>query len=143
VLGSLAFLALRMSFNRNTGFAPYPFIPLSLVLSCVAAPQGAILLIAARRADQMSAELAVHDHTTNAEALEAIHRLEVITAGIKSLLECPLQVVDHHPSPRRYSRSVSVASARMAAPYAGRARKAPRFDTRVPPEMISWITRLA
>jgi uncharacterized membrane protein len=86
VFGALVFLAIWMSFNRNVGFDPYPFILLNLVLSCVAALQGAILLIAARRADQISAELAVHDYTTNAEALEAIHRLEAITTEIKSLL---------------------------------------------------------
>lgn len=87
VFGSLLFLTLWMSFNRNVGFDPYPFILLNLVLSCVAALQGAILLIAARRADQISAELAVHDYTTNTEALESIRRLETLTAEIRSLLE--------------------------------------------------------
>lgn len=87
VFGSLLFLTLWMSFNRNVGFDPYPFILLNLVLSCVAALQGAILLIAARRADQISAELAVHDYTTNTEALESIRRLEALTAEIRSLLE--------------------------------------------------------
>lgn len=37
--------------NGSSGFDPYPFILLNLILSCLAAMQGAILLIAARRAD--------------------------------------------------------------------------------------------
>lgn len=62
VFGALLFLAGWMVGNRNVGFDPYPFILLSLVLSCLAAIQGAILLIAARRSDQISAELASHDY---------------------------------------------------------------------------------
>jgi len=40
--------------------------------------QGAILLIAAKRQDQISSELAVHDYDTNVEAdhiVKAIHHL--------------------------------------------------------------------
>lgn len=83
VLAALLFLAIWMAFNGNTGFDPYPFILLNLVLSCVAALQGAVLLIAARRADQISAELALHDYNTNSEALELIRRLEEITTDIQ------------------------------------------------------------
>lgn len=72
VFGSLVFLAGWILGNRNTGFDPYPFILLNLLLSCVAALQGAILLIAARRADQVAAELAVHDFETNERALQLI-----------------------------------------------------------------------
>ncbi len=83
VLAALLFLAIWMAFNRNTGFDPYPFILLNLLLSCVAALQGAVLLIAARRADQISAELALHDYNTDSEALELIRRLEEITTDIQ------------------------------------------------------------
>jgi uncharacterized membrane protein len=78
VFGSLVFLAGWMAGNRNVGFDKYPFILLNLILSCVAALQGAILLIAAKRADQISSELAVHDYETNVEAdaiVKAIHRM--------------------------------------------------------------------
>jgi uncharacterized membrane protein len=53
------------------GFDPYPYILLNLMLSMVAGLQGAILLIAAKRADQISSELAVHtyNNTTSIEAL--------------------------------------------------------------------------
>lgn len=58
VISALVFLAGWMLGNRNVGFDPYPFILLNLVLSCLAAMQGAILLIAAKREDQISSELA-------------------------------------------------------------------------------------
>lgn len=47
---ALLFLTGWMIGNRNVGFDPYPFILLNLILSCLAAMQGAILLIAARSA---------------------------------------------------------------------------------------------
>lgn len=75
VFTSLVFLAGWMVGNRNIGFDPYPFILLNLILSCVAALQGAILPIAARRADQIAAELAVHDYDTNSEALALIREI--------------------------------------------------------------------
>ena len=71
VFTALGFLAVWMGFNRHHGFDPYPFILLNLVLSCVAALQGAILLIAAKRSDQISSELAQHDY----EADVASHQL--------------------------------------------------------------------
>lgn len=80
VFGALLFLAGWMTGNRNVGFDPYPFILLNLILSCLAALQGAILLIAAKRADQISSELAQHDYETNVEAdriVKAIHELTV------------------------------------------------------------------
>ena len=83
VFAALLFLAVWMAFNRNVGFDPYPFILLNLLLSCVAALQGAVLLIAARRADQISAELALHDYKTNSEALEIIRRLEQMATDIQ------------------------------------------------------------
>lgn len=78
VFGALLFLAGWMVGNRNVGFDPYPFILLNLILSCLAAMQGAILLIAAKRADQISSELAMHDYETNVEAdgiVKAVHKL--------------------------------------------------------------------
>lgn len=76
VLVALVFLALWMGFNGDHGFDKYPFILLNLVLSCLAALQGAILLIAAKRADQISAELANHtfDNTQTARELLLQHK---------------------------------------------------------------------
>lgn len=75
VMAALVFLTGWMIGNGSHGFDPYPFILLNLVLSCVAALQGAILLIAAKRADQVSAELAVHDYDTNQQTLELLRSL--------------------------------------------------------------------
>ena len=82
VFGALVFLAGWMIGNRGVGFDPYPFILLNLVLSCIAALQGAVLLIAARRADQISSELAVHDYETNLEAMAVITQLHALTSDI-------------------------------------------------------------
>jgi len=82
VLGALVFLAGWMLGNRNTGFDPYPFILLNLLLSCLAAMQGAILLIAAKREDQISSELARHDFETNLQAEEMIEQIRTLTLQI-------------------------------------------------------------
>ncbi|MDH4170102.1 MAG: DUF1003 domain-containing protein [Acidimicrobiia bacterium] len=82
VFGALLFLAGWMVGNRNVGFDPYPFILLNLILSCIAALQGAILLIAARRSDAIAAELATHDYKTNLDAAEMIRAIETMTSEI-------------------------------------------------------------
>ena len=78
VFAALSFLAIWMFINGLRGhstFDPYPFILLNLVLSCLAALQGAILLIAAKRSDQVSAELAQHDFDTDVKAEERVEAL--------------------------------------------------------------------
>lgn len=75
VFCALTFLAAWMAVNGRRGFDPYPFILLNLLLSCLAAMQGAILLIAARRSDQISSELALHDYDTNSRAAEVLDRV--------------------------------------------------------------------
>lgn len=82
VFGACAFLAIWMLFNRNTGFDPYPFILLNLVLSCLAALQGAILLIAAKRSDQISSELAQHDYETDCKSQELLSTLQADFADL-------------------------------------------------------------
>lgn len=56
----------------------YPFILLNLFLSMLAALQGAILLIAARRADSVSAAMAQHDFETNVDAKKEVEELMAI-----------------------------------------------------------------
>ncbi|MEZ5233477.1 MAG: DUF1003 domain-containing protein [Acidimicrobiia bacterium] len=75
VFGALLFLAGWMVGNRNVGFDPYPFILLNLLLSCLAALQGAILLIAAKRSDQIASELAQHDFDTDTAAARRIEEV--------------------------------------------------------------------
>jgi uncharacterized membrane protein len=82
VLSALAFLAGWMLANGREGFDPYPFILLNLILSCLAALQGAILLIAAKRADALSRDLAEHDYQTNLEAAEIIKEIRQLTLDI-------------------------------------------------------------
>lgn len=55
---------------------PYPFILLNLFLSTLAALQGSILLIAAKRQDSISAAMAKHDYETN---IRAKHEIEQLT----------------------------------------------------------------
>ncbi len=85
VLASLGVLALWILFNGTEGFDPYPFILLNLVLSCVAALQGAILLIAAKREDQINSELAVHTFQVDQENLEITKQIRELSERIEVL----------------------------------------------------------
>jgi uncharacterized membrane protein len=73
------------------GFDPYPYILLNLFLSMLAGLQGAILLIAAKRSDQIASQLAQHDYETDTNAvnrIEAVHdRLEEMATSNRTLLE--------------------------------------------------------
>lgn len=91
VVSALLFLTGWMIGNRNVGFDPYPFILLNLVLSCLAAMQGAILLIAATREDQISSELAQHDYETNLEADRIVRAIHALTTEIhaKTVMAAP------------------------------------------------------
>lgn len=82
VFGAMIFLAGWMLGNRNVGFDKYPFILLNLILSCLAAMQGAILLIAAKREDQISSDLAMHDYETNLEADKIVKEIQALTREI-------------------------------------------------------------
>jgi uncharacterized membrane protein len=84
---SLVLLSIWMLFNGNDGFDPYPFILLNLVLSCVAALQGAILLIAARREDQINSELAVHTFQIDQENLELTRQVHELATKIDKLTQ--------------------------------------------------------
>ena len=90
VFGALAFLGAWMILNALLGqssFDNYPFILLNLVLSCLAALQGAILLIAAKRADAISAELAQHTYQIGQETLDVAKQIAELTQQVHSLTE--------------------------------------------------------
>lgn len=93
VFGAMVFLFGWMLGNRNVGFDKYPFILLNLILSCLAAMQGAILLIAAKREDQISSELAAHDYATNVEAADIVKAIHQLTQEIHQ------RVVDERGAP--------------------------------------------
>ena len=81
------------------GFDPYPYILLNLFLSMIAGLQGAILLIAAKRSDQIASQLAEHDYDTDCRAfdrIEAIHeRLEQLAMSNRQLLEQNTDILRH------------------------------------------------
>jgi uncharacterized membrane protein len=86
VFGALLFLAVWMVINvaRVVSFDKYPFILLNLVLSCLAAMQGAILLIAAKRSDQISSELAQHDYDADVRSKELLETMSADFASVKA-----------------------------------------------------------
>lgn len=69
----------------NNAWDKYPFILLNLFLSMLAGLQGAILLIAAKRADAVSAEQALSHLQISKESAEILHRLEVELREVKKL----------------------------------------------------------
>lgn len=85
VIFALIFLAIWMVYNGRKGFDPYPFILLNLVLSCLAALQGAILLIAAKRSDQIASELAQHTFEIDNENLRLTREIQILTMKIDEL----------------------------------------------------------
>jgi uncharacterized membrane protein len=112
VFGALVFLAAWMVGNRNVGFDPYPFILLNLVLSCLAAMQGAILLIAAKRSDQIASELAQHDYQTDEQAAR---RIDQVHQRLEQIAEHAERVGrEHHEVLRQLT--ADVAALRAAPP---------------------------
>jgi uncharacterized membrane protein len=85
VFSALFFLATWMFLNGKHGFDPFPFILLNLILSCLAALQGAILLIAAKRADQIASELARHTFDIDQENLALTKEIVNLTTRIDEL----------------------------------------------------------
>jgi uncharacterized membrane protein len=77
--------------QRQHGFDPYPYILLNLFVSMLAGLQGAIVLIAAKRSDQIASQLAEHDFETDtkaAERIETLHqRLADMAAANRDRLE--------------------------------------------------------
>lgn len=81
VFGALIFLGAWTVLNSASGihhWDKFPFILLNLFLSMLAALQGAILLIAAKRADGISAAMAQHDYDTNVTAKKEVEELMAI-----------------------------------------------------------------
>ena len=106
VFGALLFLSGWMVFNGHHGFDPYPFILLNLILSCVAALQGAILLIAAKRQDQVSSELALHDYEVNKATLE--FHVNVAEAILQMCKKLDVELSDHLIASLKYPGNITV-----------------------------------
>ena len=104
VIGFLLFMAAWAVVNSifylggshgHHGFDPYPYILLNLMLSMMAGLQGAILLISAKRADAISAELAQHDYETNVDADRVVKAIHALTLAIHAQVGCPPAPPDH------------------------------------------------
>ena len=65
------------------GFDPYPYILLNLFLSMLAGVQAAALLIAAKRADAISSEIAMHTETNTEELKGLVNDNTALTVEVK------------------------------------------------------------
>jgi len=90
VFSFIAFLTVWTYLNTVHGWHhwdKYPFILLNLFLSMLAALQGAILLIAAKRQDAIAAAMAEHDYQTNVAAKKEIELLMAINKEQLELIQ--------------------------------------------------------
>jgi len=67
------------------GYDPYPYILLNLFLSMLAGVQAAALLIAAKRQDQVSSEIAVHTETNTDDIKTLLEQNTELTEAIEKL----------------------------------------------------------
>jgi uncharacterized membrane protein len=67
----------------GSGFDPYPFILLNLFLSMLAGIQAAALLIAAKRADAISSEVALHTENNTDDIKKLLAENTALTAQVK------------------------------------------------------------
>jgi uncharacterized membrane protein len=65
------------------GFDPYPYILLNLFLSMLAGGQAAALLIAAKRADSISSEIAVHTERNTDDTKSLVQENTALTERVK------------------------------------------------------------
>jgi len=69
------------------GFDPYPYILLNLFLSMLAGIQAAALLIAAKRADQISAEIALHTERNTDDIKALLQQNTELTQALRELTQ--------------------------------------------------------
>ena len=67
----------------NHGFDPYPYILLNLFLSMLAGVQAAALLIAAKRADAIASEIAVHTEKNTDDIKDLVRENTALTEQVK------------------------------------------------------------
>lgn len=68
---------------HHKAFDPYPYILLNLFLSMMAGVQAAALLIAAKRADAISSEVAIHTANNTDDIKKLIEENTELTAAVK------------------------------------------------------------
>jgi uncharacterized membrane protein len=69
---------------HHKAFDPYPYILLNLFLSMMAGVQAAALLIAAKRADAISSEVALHTSTNTDDIKKLLEENTALTEQMKS-----------------------------------------------------------
>ena len=69
---------------HHKAFDPFPYILLNLFLSMLAGVQAAALLIAAKRADAISSEVALHTATNTDDIVTLIHENTELTRLVKT-----------------------------------------------------------
>lgn len=91
------------------GFDPYPYILLNLFLSMLAGVQAAALLIAAKRADGISSEIALHTERNTDDIKTLLAENTVLTEQVKRQTDL-LDEIHRHVS------ALSPHAGRLTAP---------------------------
>jgi uncharacterized membrane protein len=88
VFGFVAFMFAWMEYNgfNHKPFDPFPYILLNLILSTLAGLQGAILLIAAKRADRIAAELAAYHLEVSQVSNDELENLKLLMLDIHYIM---------------------------------------------------------
>jgi uncharacterized membrane protein len=80
---------------HHRAFDPYPYILLNLFLSMVAGVQAAFLLIAAKRTDAISSEIAIHTEHNTDDIKKLIAENTALTTAMKENTDL-LDEIHHH-----------------------------------------------
>jgi len=74
-----------LHFGGSSGFDPFPYILLNLFLSMLAGIQAAALLIAAKRADSIASEIALHTERNTDDIKTLLQQNTELTQAIEAL----------------------------------------------------------
>ena len=74
-----------LHFGGSAGFDPFPYILLNLFLSMLAGVQAAALLIAAKRADSIASEIAVHTEKNTDDIKTLLQQNTDLTRAVEAL----------------------------------------------------------
>jgi uncharacterized membrane protein len=94
VVNSIFYLA---GSHGKHGFDPYPYILLNLFLSMLAGVQAAALLIAAKRADAISSEIAIHTEKNTDDLKGLVAENTTLTEAVKKNTDL-LEEIHRHVS---------------------------------------------
>ena len=88
VFSFVFFMFVWMTYNgvSQKSFDPFPYILLNLILSTLAGLQGAILLIAAKRADRIAAELAEYHLEISQVSNDELENLKLLMLDMHHIM---------------------------------------------------------